>query len=42
MLRFIPKQKEPVQIPPELSALPVPKRLMELLIAREIDTPPGV
>ena len=42
MLRFIPKQREPVQIPPELSALPVPRRLLELLIERGIDTPQRV
>ena len=42
MLRFIPKQREPVQIPPELSALPVPKRLLELLVERGIDTPQRV
>ena len=39
MLRFIPKQKEPAQIPPELAALPVPRRLLELLVERGIDTP---
>ena len=38
MLRFIPKQKEPAQIPPELAALPVPRRLLELLVERGIDT----
>ena len=42
MLRFIPKQREPVQIPPELSALPVPRRLLELLVERGIDTPQRV
>ena len=42
MLRFIPKQQEPVQIPPELSALPVPRRLLELLVERGIDTPQRV
>ena len=39
MLRFMPKQREAVTIPPELLELPVPRRLLELLVERGIDTP---
>lgn len=38
MLRFVPKQQEKRQIPPELASLDVPCRLLELLIDRGIDT----
>ncbi len=38
MLRFVPKQQEKRQIPPELASLDVPSRLLELLIDRGIDT----
>ena len=39
MLRFMPKQREAATIPPELQELPVPRRLLELLVERGIDTP---
>lgn len=39
MLRFIPKRQEEREIPQELAALPVPHRLLELLLDRGIDTP---
>ncbi len=38
MLRFVPKQQEKRQIPPELASMDVPGRLLELLIDRGIDT----
>ena len=39
MLRFMPKQREAAAIPPELSKLDIPQRLLELLVERGIDTP---
>ena len=39
MLRFIPKQKEKQPIPPQLESLGVPRRLLELLTERGVDTP---
>ena len=39
MLRLIPKNQEKRQIPPELTSLGLPDRLLELLLDREIDTP---
>lgn len=39
MLRLIPKNQEKGQIPPELTSLGLPDRLLELLLDREIDTP---
>ena len=39
MLRFVPKHQQDKQIPPELSALGVPKQLLSLLLDRGIDTP---
>ena len=39
MLRFIPKHQNERQIAPELQQLGVPRRLLELLLDRGIDTP---
>ena len=39
MLRLIPKNQEKRQIPPELTSLGLPERLLELLLDRGIDTP---
>ena len=39
MLRFIPKHREERAISPELEALGLPRRLLELLLDRGIDTP---
>ena len=39
MLRLIHKNQEKRQIPPELTSLGLPDRMLELLLDREIDTP---
>lgn len=39
MLRFIPKQPETLEMPPELAALDVPRRLLELMLHRGINSP---
>ena len=38
MLRFVQKQQEKRAIPPELEALGLPRRLLELLVERGMDT----
>lgn len=42
MLRFIPKVGGERRIPPELEQVDVPRRLLELLVDRGIDTPQAV
>ncbi len=39
MLRFVSKRQEETLISPELLQLPIPKRLLELLVDRGLDTP---
>ena len=39
MLRFVQKQQEKRAIPPELEALGLPRRLLELLVERGMNTP---
>ena len=39
MLRFVPKHQNNCEIPAELAELDVPRRLLELLLDRGIDTP---
>lgn len=39
MLQFLPKKTERGEITPELLALPIPRRLLELMLDRGLDTP---
>lgn len=39
MLQFLPKKAEREEIAPELLALPIPRRLLELMLDRGLDTP---